>query len=79
MYAVTTRRQPAEPFSFGGRVLVHGDRAELEYLIPTHPVVELPGTTPEEVAARLGVPVMLWKDHPDMAAITWPLDRRRFR
>jgi hypothetical protein len=67
-----------EPFTFQGRVVVHGDRAELEYLIPTHPVVELPGRTPEEVAARLGVPVMPLKDHPDMASVRWPLDRRDF-
>lgn len=79
MFALVTNRQPAEPFTFRGRVLVHGDRAELEWLIPTHPVVELPGRTPEEVAARLGCPVMLLKDHPDMAAVSWPLDRRRFR
>ena len=67
-----------EPLTYGGRVLVHDSREELAWLIPTHPVVELPGRTPEEVAARLGVPAMAWKDHPDMAGIRWPLDRRDF-
>jgi hypothetical protein len=77
MYAVVTHGG-REPFSWGGRVLVHGDRAELEWLIPTHPVVELKGSTPEEVAERLGRPVMLWADHPDMAGIRWPLRRKDF-
>lgn len=67
-----------EPFTFGGRVIVHEDRTELEWLIPTHPVVELPGRTPEEVAARLGVPVMNLRDHPDMGPVKWPLDRKDF-
>lgn len=68
-----------EPFTFGGRVVLHPDRAELAFLVPTHDVVELRGSTAEEVAERLGVPTMLLKDHPDMAAVSWPLDRRRFR
>jgi hypothetical protein len=67
-----------EPFTFQGQVIVHDSRAELEFLIPTHPAREIPGRTPEEVAARLGLPAMSLKDHPDMAAVQWPLDRRRF-
>lgn len=68
-----------EPFTFGGRLIVHGSREELEFLVPTHPAREVPGRSPEETAARLGIPTMALKDHPDMAAVQWPLDRRRFR
>lgn len=77
MFAVVTHGT-REPFSFGGRILLHASRPELEWLIPTHPVVELNGDSAEAVAARLGVPTMLWKDHPDMAGIRWPLDRKDF-
>lgn len=68
-----------EPFTFRGRLVVHDSRAELEFLVPTHPVREVPGRTPEETAARLGIPTLALKDHPDMAAVRWPLDRRSFR
>lgn len=61
-----------ELLSYEGQVMVHPDRGELEWLFPglqTAPV------DPE----TLGRPVMRLQDHPDMAAVTWPLDRRDFR
>lgn len=67
-----------EPLTYQGQLLVHDDPAELEWLIPTHPVVEVLGRSPEEVAERMGLPVLRWKDHPDMAGIRWPLDRKDF-
>ena len=60
-----------ELLSYRGAVMVHEDRAELEYLVP--------GTRTVEVPADLGQPLMALRDHPDMAAVTWPLDRRDFR
>lgn len=77
MYALKHVRS-GELMSKGGRVLVHGDRAELEWLIPGSPTVALKGDTVEEVAGHLGRPVMLWKDHPDMGPVRWPLNREDF-
>lgn len=69
-----------EVLSFEGRMVVHPDRAELEFLIgDSARLVELTGSTPEEVAHRYGRPAMLLRHHPDMAAVTWPLDRKAFR
>ncbi len=67
-----------ELLSYRGSLLVHEDRAELEYLIPGFRVVAVSGGTPEEIAARYGRPVMQWREHPDMAAVRWPIDRRDF-
>lgn len=69
-----------ELLSFGGAVVVHANRAELDWLFPraTFTPVALKGGTPEELAARYGRAFMLLKDHPDMAAVRWPLDRRDF-
>lgn len=77
MWTVVTHAT-GEPFTLGGRLVVHDNRAELEWLIPTHPTRKLPGRTPEEVSARLGIPVMRLRDHPDLAGIQWPLRREDF-
>ncbi len=68
-----------EPYSLGGALLVHDDRAELEFLIPDRRTQSVSGRCPEEVAARLGRPVMRLRDHPDMADVRWPLNREDFR
>lgn len=68
-----------EILSHGGRMVLHGDRAELEWLCPGVRVVKVRGESPEEVAHRYGRPAMLLRDHPDMAPVRWPLDRRDFR
>lgn len=68
-----------ELYSLGGAVLVHDTRHDLEWLMPGLEMIWLRGTTPDAVAHHLGRPVMLWRDHPDMAGIRWPLDRRQFR
>lgn len=55
-----------------GRVLVHDDRAELEFLLADARVVEVPDwITPEET-----MPI---SQHPDMASVQWPLQREHFR
>ncbi len=53
-----------------GKVLVHGDRAELEFLFPTFKVVPFVGQTGQTMQIR---------DHPQMAPVRWPLDRRDFK
>ena len=67
-----------ELLSYGGKVMVHDNREEMAFLIPDIRIIELPGSTPEEVSEKLGRPTMLLKDHPENANLVWPLDRRRF-
>lgn len=66
LYGATSR----EVLSYGGRAIVHGNRAELEFLFPGCRVVECPPDL-----AETGLPLHA---HPDMAAVTFPLDRRQF-
>lgn len=61
-----------ELLSLGGLVLVHPDRAELEFLLADQRVVEVPAhIRPEQT--------MPWSRHPQMSAVRWPLDRSDFR
>lgn len=76
MYAI--RHSSGELCTFNGRVLVHNHKGEMQWLIPTHPVVELVGNSAEEVAARYGRPAMNLRDHPGMASVRWPLRRADF-
>lgn len=55
-----------------GRVLIHGDRDELEYLFTDMRVVDCP----REITPEQTMPIAA---HPDMAAVRFPLDRRDFR
>ncbi len=61
-----------EILTYHGHVLVHDNKEDLEWLIPGHRVVRLP-------QADIGRSMMYWKDHPDLAAVKWPLDKRDFR
>ncbi len=73
-------RKSGELLSLNGTVYVHPARAALEWMIrDTARIVGVPGTCPEEFEARTGRPAAWFKDHPDMAAVSWPLDKRRFR
>lgn len=59
--------------TFGGRVLVHDNRAELEFLVKGDVAVrELPRDWPTDQTLQL-------RDHPDFAAVRWPLTREQFR
>lgn len=57
----------------GGRVLWHTNRDELAYLVPigARPV-ELPADIPAAQTLHIS-------QHPQMAAVSWPLKRRDFR
>lgn len=59
-------------FTYGGRVLTHDNRAELEFLIPGTPVREVPPSIPPDQCLPI-------RHHPDMAAMQWPLTRSQFR
>lgn len=67
LYGATAR----EFLTFGGRVLVHGDRAELEWLFPGCPVREVPPSFPPEQC----LPV---EHHPDLGAVSFPLTKEQF-
>lgn len=58
--------------TFGGRILVHGNSAELEFLFPGCPIRELPA----DISVGQTLPLAM---HPDLASTTFPLDRNQFR
>lgn len=60
-----------EPLTFGGCLLIHDNRDELEWLVPGIRVVPLTDS--------YGLPTMRLQDHPDLAHLTWPLERKEFR
>lgn len=55
--------------TYKGKVLVHDSREELEFLFPGQRVV--PADVPP--AERLSI-----KQHPQMHAVKWPLERKDF-
>lgn len=58
--------------TFGGRILWHTDPAEMAYLVPLGATVrEIPRDIPDDLMMPL-------RDHPQMAAVTWPLRRADF-
>lgn len=61
-----------ELLTFRGAVLTHLDRAEMAFLMPGQRVVEL-------ATADMSRPLMRLCDHPDLAAVQWPLRREQFR
>lgn len=60
--------------TYNGKVIVHSDRDELEFLVPTHKgmVREVPPSMPVDQCLPI-------KFHPDFESVRWPLDRRQFR
>ncbi|MBA5222222.1 hypothetical protein [Streptomyces griseoaurantiacus] len=57
--------------SFGGKVIVHDSKAELEFLVCGVRIVECPRDIPDEQTIPL-------RFHPDMATIRWPLTKEQF-
>ena len=59
--------------TYGGKVLVHDNRPELEFLMAgdVH-IVECPRDIPPDQTLPI-------RYHPQLAAVTWPLDRKDFR
>ncbi|MFI8351326.1 hypothetical protein [Streptomyces sp. NPDC085596] len=59
--------------TWNGRVLVHDNRAEMEFLVAGEVrVVPCPRDIPPEQTLEL-------RYHPQLASVTWPLDRKDFR
>jgi hypothetical protein len=54
-----------------GRVIVHNDRAEMEWLFPNTRVVRISD-------GDIG-PVLPLPDHPGLSQVRWPLSKEDFR
>lgn len=61
-----------ELLSLGGRVLVHNNAAELEFLFPGARVVPLPAYVPPAQTLPIAA-------HPDLTAVRFPIQRKDFR
>jgi hypothetical protein len=61
-----------EFITFTGRVLVHDNRSELEFLFPNCPIREIPPTFTSEQCFPI-------EQHPDMSSTRFPLNRKDFR
>lgn len=61
-----------ELITYGGRVLVHDNPAELAFLIAGARVV----TIPRGVSVEQTLPIAA---HPELAGLRWPLRREDFR
>lgn len=57
--------------SWNGKVIVHDSKPELEFLMRGVRIVECPNDIPDDQTFPI-------RFHPDMATVTWPLDRRNF-
>ncbi len=60
-----------ELLTFRGLVIVHDNRAEMEFIKPWVKTVECPRNIPDEQTIPL-------RFHPDMAPVRWPLSRKDF-
>lgn len=58
--------------TYQGRVIVHADRAELEFLCPFTRVVECPAWVHDEETLPI-------REHPRYAHVRFPLHREDFR
>lgn len=61
-----------ELLSYGGKVLVHDNAAELEFLLPDQQIVRVPRSIPPQDTLPLSA-------HPELASVRFPLNRRDFR
>lgn len=67
---VLVGKRSGEALTYGGRVITHENRAEMAWLFPNERVAEYrPGN---DLTMRL-------VDHPDMAVVRFPLNRKDFR
>jgi hypothetical protein len=68
MKYVLVGRTTKEPLSYRGKVLVHDNKAELEFLFPNERVAPLPSYFDDSLTMAL-------KDHPDMDTVQFPLNQ----
>lgn len=60
-----------EPITLNGRTILHEDKDEMSFLFPLNRIVQYKASSNEHVMAL--------RDHPDLAAVTFPLDKTEFR
>jgi hypothetical protein len=59
--------------TWNGKVLVHDDRAEMEFLVTGDVrVIDCPRDIPPEQTLQI-------RYHPQLASVTWPLTKEQFR
>jgi hypothetical protein len=59
--------------TWNGKVLVHDDRAEMEFLVTGDVrVIDCPRDIPPEQTIEI-------RYHPQLASVTWPLTKEQFR
>lgn len=75
MYAIYGQRS-ADLLTFEGRVIVHDNRGELEFLLPRSRVVRV---TAADVRRRSPLPPLQLRDHPGLSHLRWPLTRDQFQ
>ena len=59
--------------TWNGKVLVHGDKAEMEFLF-TGDVRVIP--CPRDISTEQTLDI---RYHPQLASVTWPLTKEQFR
>ena len=69
-YALVGPRS-GELLTYGGAVIYHEDKAEMQWLFPHSRVVRI-------TDGDLGGPMMKLRDHPDMTSVQFPLRREDF-
>lgn len=67
LYGANTR----DFLTYGGRILVHDNRHELEFLLFGPAVRELPRDIPDEQTVSI-------KRHPSFIGVRWPIRREDF-
>lgn len=66
MKYVLVGRTTKDALTYRGKILVHDNKSELEFLFPNERVAALPSYVDDSLTMAL-------KDHPDMDSIQWPL------
>lgn len=62
--------QSSSYITYNGRVLVHDNREEFQFLFPSNKIVPTDAPPDECMSIKL---------HPQMQAVKWPLQRKDFR
>lgn len=65
-------RRSGDLLSYGGRILVHDNMNELQFLFPGTQVMQVSASLPEELLLPISA-------HPEMSSVRFPLDRKDFR
>ena len=69
MYGIVGRTT-RQLLTYQGKVILHDDRGEMEFLFPAEKVIAV---------ESWGEDFLLLKDHPNMAPVRWPLSKTDFR